>query len=161
MWHSLPSAFTATLGRNGASHCPGHLGSIVGVLPPCLRSRSLLPLTIGTGPLGRAVESVLSQGFEDFELLVVDDGSSDQTDQVLEGFAGDGRLRVWKTANCGVSLARNLAIRQATGEWIAFLDSDDRWLPDKLSAQFDYLRDRGQIKIVHAEENLDSTRGQG
>ena len=102
--------------------------------------------------IGRAVASVVSQDFGDFELLVVDDGSTDQTHRVLEGFAGDGRLRMWKTANCGVSRARNLAIRQARGEWIAFLDSDDRWLPDKLRAQFDYLRDRGQIKIVHAEE---------
>jgi glycosyltransferase involved in cell wall biosynthesis len=84
--------------------------------------------------LGETVASVLSQSFTDFEALVVDDGSSDATAEVALASA-DSRLRVLKTANGGVSRARNTGIAAAKGELIAFLDSDDIWEPDKLERQ--------------------------
>ena len=80
-----------------------------------------------------AVESVLRQRCRDFELIVVNDGSTDATGEVLAPYSG--RLRYLHQDNQGVSQARNAGIRAATGEWIAFLDSDDRWTDDYLATQ--------------------------
>lgn len=86
--------------------------------------------------LGRAIVSVLGQTYRDIELIVVDDGSVDGTDKLLQTFT-DPRLRyVRQTQNRGVSAARNRGISEARGEWLAFLDSDDEWLPQKLERQF-------------------------
>lgn len=89
----------------------------------------------------RAIESVLAQTFADFELLVVDDGSTDDTPGVLaELQAGNpARMRVFSQPNKGVSAARNLGLTQARGSLFALLDSDDSWLPQKLERQVTYL----------------------
>lgn len=79
------------------------------------------------------VRSVLDQTFSDLEVILVDDGSTDGTVARLEKF-GD-RIRVERQGNGGVAKARNTGVRIATGEWIAFLDADDLWLPDKLERQ--------------------------
>lgn len=82
--------------------------------------------------LGRALQSVLHQTYVDWEVIVVDNHSEDNTDEVIARFA-DPRIRVFKIHNNGVIAAsRNLGIRMARGEWIAFLDSDDCWYPAKL-----------------------------
>src|ERR1700728_4898735 len=83
--------------------------------------------------IAASVESVLAQSFQDFELIVVDDGSTDETQQVLARF-GD-RIRVIRQDNGGVSAARNAGMRVARGSWIAFQDSDDTWRPEKLQTQ--------------------------
>lgn len=85
-----------------------------------------------------AVESVLSQTHGDIEVLVVDDGSTDNTADVIEGL--DKRIRYMRQANAGVSAARNTGLEAARGEYIAFLDSDDAWLPWKIEAQLSVLR---------------------
>lgn len=79
----------------------------------------------------RAVESVLAQSFRDFELIVVDDGSSDGTEEALQGL--DDRLRYLRRERGGVEKARNFGTSEARGTLIAFLDDDDRWLPDHLA----------------------------
>lgn len=83
--------------------------------------------------IGRAVESVLAQTLPADEIIVVDDGSTDDTADVVKSF-GD-KVRFIQQAHGGASVARNTAINAATGEWIAFLDADDEWLPQKLEKQ--------------------------
>ena len=89
--------------------------------------------------LPRAMESVLSQSYENLELIVVDDGSTDNTREVVNAYQ-DARIRYMRTpSNRGVAAARNAGIRRASGEYIAFQDSDDKWLPGKLEKQMQVL----------------------
>ena len=93
-------------------------------------------------PLKRAIESVLSQQFEDFELIVVDDASTDDTEAIVERF-DDSRVRYLShRTNRGGSAARNTGIDASEGKFVAFLDDDDEWLPHKLSRQVDRLETR-------------------
>ena len=85
-----------------------------------------------------------------FEVIVVDDGSSDDTNTMInEAFPS---VRYYHLENSGVSNARNVGIDHATGDWLAFLDSDDEWLPHKLSRQVDALSSDEKHKICHTEE---------
>jgi len=85
--------------------------------------------------IGRAIRSVLSQSFQDFELIIVDDGSTDNTEKVVEGFP-DERLRyIRHDKNRGACAAMNTGIREARGDFIAFLDADNEWFPEKLEKQ--------------------------
>jgi glycosyltransferase involved in cell wall biosynthesis len=94
--------------------------------------------------LARAVDSALAQTLGDIEVLVVDDGSTDGTRALVEGWA-DPRVRyLAHDANRGVSAARNTGVEAARGEYVAFLDSDDEWLPRKLDRQLSVLEDRGE-----------------
>jgi glycosyltransferase involved in cell wall biosynthesis len=90
----------------------------------------------------RAIESVLAQTVTDLEVIVVDDGSSDDTGKVLGQRFGD-RIRYYPQVNQGASVARNRGVEQARGEWIAFLDSDDLWEKEKLEWQFKALEQFG------------------
>ncbi|MDR7376893.1 hypothetical protein J2X19_001551 [Rhodoferax ferrireducens] len=93
----------------------------------------LIPLYNKQACVGLTLQSVLAQTFTDFEILVVDDGSTDDGSKVVEFIArNDGRIRLIQQKNAGVSAARNLGISEAKGEWIAFLDADDWWHPNHL-----------------------------
>jgi glycosyltransferase involved in cell wall biosynthesis len=94
----------------------------------------ILPTYNRAQTLGRAIESVLNQTFFDFELIVVDDGSEDQTGRVLSRYAGRSNVRVVSTPHRGCSAARNTGIGLAKGRYLAFQDSDDEWQPHKLAA---------------------------
>ncbi|MBI9111508.1 glycosyltransferase family A protein [Maridesulfovibrio ferrireducens] len=89
--------------------------------------------------LCRALRSALVQSFTDFECLIVNDGSTDDTVQVLTEFT-DVRMRVLFQENRGVSAARNFAIKESKGKYIALLDSDDEWLPKKLEMQLAFMK---------------------
>lgn len=97
-----------------------------------------------------AIDSVIAQTFQDFELIVVDDGSEDNTAELLADYGC--AIQAIRQANAGVSAARNAGIRAAGGEFIAFLDSDDRWLPDKLQVQTAYFNTHPAAVICQTEE---------
>lgn len=99
--------------------------------------------------LGRALQSVLNQTYNNYEIIVIDDGSTDDTLLTLTDFPS---VQYIKQDNRGVSAARNVGIEQANGEWIALLDSDDEWIPNKLDLQISYLAANPNIKCVHGEE---------
>lgn len=93
-----------------------------------------------------AVESVTRQTFKDYEIIVVDDGSFDGTDNLLKQFLNI--LNYIKKDNAGPASARNAGIKAAKGKYIAFLDADDEWLPHKLSAQVDFLESNDNYSMV-------------
>jgi glycosyltransferase involved in cell wall biosynthesis len=99
----------------------------------------------------RAVSSVLDQTFKDFEVIVIDDGSSDETVDLLEGFR-DRITIISHPENLGVSAARNSGIRASRSPFIAFLDSDDYWLPEKLETQVRYFRENPDAIACQTEE---------
>lgn len=88
----------------------------------------------------RAIESALTQGHEPIEVLVIDDGSQDGTREFIrERYGNDPRVRYFYKENAGVASARNVGIRESRGEFVAFLDSDDEWLPGKIALQLEGL----------------------
>lgn len=90
------------------------------------------------------IESVLAQSYTTWELIIVDDCSNDNTDDVVNPYLTDGRIHYIKNdINSGAAVSRNRALREAKGKWIAFLDSDDLWEPDKLQKQISFMRDNG------------------
>jgi glycosyltransferase involved in cell wall biosynthesis len=101
----------------------------------------IIPTFNRAGSVVRAITSVLDQTFKDFEIIVIDDGSSDGTEEALARFGRQIRYHA-HPSNQGVSAARNTGIRLSIGPLIAFLDSDDYWLPEKLHSQVDFFRHR-------------------
>jgi glycosyltransferase involved in cell wall biosynthesis len=101
------------------------------------------------------IESVLSQSHTHWELLFVDDASTDDTAAIVRSFH-DARIRYFRNGrNCGAAVCRNLALREAKGRWIAFLDSDDCWLPDKLERQIRFMEGNGYHFSYHRYEEMD------
>jgi len=101
--------------------------------------------------LARAIDSVRAQTFAAWELIIVDDGSTDDTDSVCRRYLTDPRVRCQRIENQGVSAARNQGMRLARSQWFAFLDSDDAWMPAKLEKQFEKIAATGDW-ICHTDE---------
>lgn len=102
--------------------------------------------------LERAIESVLKQKYRNFNLYIVDDGSSDETPQLMTKYSGHSQVHYLRQDNKGVSAARNLGIKSSSAPWIAFLDSDDEWLAHKLSTQIDFISRNPKCRFVHSNE---------
>jgi len=100
--------------------------------------------------LKEAIDSVLAQDYKDFELIVVDDGSTDNTREILDSYGRD--IIVLRQTNQGVSAARNRGIAEARGRLVAFLDSDDIWLPRKLLRQVDFFNSTPAAVVNQTEE---------
>jgi len=96
-----------------------------------------------------ALDSVFGQTFRDFEVIVVNDGSPDDTAEVLRPLAEAGKIRYFEQPNGGQAAARNRGLREARGEFIAYLDDDDLWPPDKLEWQVEALRAGGDLLVVY------------
>ena len=111
----------------------------------------IIPTHNRLGMVLRAVDSVLNQSFKDFELLVVDDGSTDSTDFFLKHI-NDPRLHYFKTSHRGVAHARNFGVKHSQHEWICFLDSDDVWRRHKLSEQIRFHITRPEVLISQTDD---------
>jgi glycosyltransferase involved in cell wall biosynthesis len=95
-----------------------------------------------------AVESVLAQTWQDFEILVIDDGSTDETARVMHRY--EAPVRYIRQANGGVAVARNRGIAESRGRYVAFLDADDTWLPHKLERQMETLRQQPHYRACYS-----------
>ena len=112
----------------------------------------IIPTFNRAGVVLQAVASVLSQNYEPLELVVVDDGSTDDTTSKLAPLAISGQLKLLAQPNRGVSAARNAGILATTGPLIAFLDSDDQWLMGKIQAQVDFFHKNPNAVLVQTQE---------
>ncbi len=114
----------------------------------------IMPVYDGAAYLKEAVESVLHQTFDSWELIIVDDGSEDNSYEIADTFRKEDRrihlLQHENGSNKGVSASRNLGIQQAKGEWIALLDADDRWFTDKLQKQAKIIEKNGQLTMIYS-----------
>ena len=94
--------------------------------------------------ISQSIQSVLNQTHVDWELIIVDDCSTDNTDEIVAQYLQDERIKYLKNeTNSGAALSRNRALREAKGKWIAFLDSDDLWEPQKLEKQIAFMQNNG------------------
>jgi glycosyltransferase involved in cell wall biosynthesis len=102
--------------------------------------------------IARALDSILQQSYQCWEAIVVDDGSTDDSMEVVEAYArSDSRIHVVRLGQRrGAQAARNAGIRAAQGAWIAFLDSDDQWLPDSLDVRLQKAREK-KVHVVHSD----------
>ncbi|PWH86971.1 glycosyltransferase family 2 protein [Brumimicrobium oceani] len=117
----------------------------------------VIPLYNKEASITATIQSVLNQTFDDFEIVIVNDGSTDKSVEVVEGIK-DPRIRLINQENQGVSAARNKGIAQAKNDWIAFLDGDDIWLPEKLMVLNEAIKKHPQVKwLIHA---FDTVRNQ-
>lgn len=111
------------------------MNDLVSIIMPSYNTASFISET---------VKSVLAQTYENWELIIVDDCSSDNTDETVSQFLSDSRIHYFKNEkNSGAAVSRNRALREAKGKWIAFLDSDDLWTPDKLQKQLSFMKENG------------------
>ena len=111
----------------------------------------VIPTLDRSALLERAINSVLAQSLPVDEIIVVDNGSNDGTLNMLSNFFPT--VRVIFERKRGVSSARNKGIKASTGDWVALLDSDDEWLPEKLEKQFDtYFRHKKELRFIHTNE---------
>ncbi|MBO4908227.1 MAG: glycosyltransferase [Lachnospiraceae bacterium] len=109
----------------------------------------IIPTYNRAGTIEKAIKSVLDQTFEDFTLIVVDDCSSDDTEKVVANIPDERIVYHRLSENKGAAGARNEGARLATTEFIAFQDSDDAWLPDKLEKQMKYMEDHPEAGMVY------------
>ena len=132
--------------------------SLDGVTP--IKVSVVIPTYNGLKFLPETIASVMAQTFQEFELLLIDDGSSDGTAEWVAQFnqaqsintashETNHQIRFFQQQRGGVSAARNLGIQHAVGEFVAFLDADDLWVPTKLARQVDYLMQHPQVGLVH------------
>ena len=113
----------------------------ISVVVPCFNAERYI---------ATAIESVLKQDWPSLEVIVVDDGSTDGSAERVRGLCrAHANVRLFEQANAGVAAARNHGLRQASGEWIAFLDADDLWLPGKLQAQWSLLQSRPDARMAY------------
>jgi glycosyltransferase involved in cell wall biosynthesis len=119
----------------------------------------IIPVYNGQKTIRETIESVLNQTFKDFELIVINDGSQDATLEIISSVP-DCRLKVFSYPNAGQAASRNRGFSHSTGEFIAFLDADDLWTPDKLEAQLKALQNNPQAAVAYSWTNCIDESGQ-
>lgn len=104
----------------------------------------IMPFYNAENYIEASIKSVLAQTYKNWELIIVDDCSVDNTEEIVKTFLSDKRIRLLKNErNSGAAVSRNYALREAKGRWIAFLDSDDIWKPEKLEHQLKFMKEKG------------------
>lgn len=126
---------------------------LVSIVVPAYNAERYISATIG---------SVQAQTFTDWEMIIINDGSNDQTEEVIFAFLFDNRIKYFAQQNTGVSIARNNGIKKASGKYIAFLDADDAWEPGNLEQKVNLLESDPAIDWVfsdmyYADEHLNRT----
>lgn len=118
---------------------------------------SIIMPSFNTGKyITETIESVLAQSYKNWELIIVDDCSSDNTDEIVSTYLSDDRIHYLKNEkNRGAAFSRNTALRAAKGKWIAFLDSDDLWMPEKLEKQLSFMKSNGYFFSYTDYEEID------
>lgn len=127
-----------------------------------VRFSVIIPVFNGAAFIGRAIDSVLAQTWPAHEIIVVDDGSTDSTAEVVKAY-GD-RVRLLQQRNAGVSAARNTGANAASGNWLAFLDADDWFYPERLQRHADFLHDVPKLDFLTGDYDYrrpDGTRISG
>ncbi|MFH7025644.1 MAG: glycosyltransferase [Heteroscytonema crispum UTEX LB 1556] len=109
----------------------------------------IIPVYNGEKTICKTIESVLNQTFTDLELIVVNDGSQDSTLDIVKSIS-DSRLQLFLYPNAGQAISRNRGIKQASGEYISFIDADDLWTPDKLECQLAALQDHPEASVAYS-----------
>lgn len=109
----------------------------------------VIPVYNGEKTIQETIDSVLKQSFGDFELLVINDGSTDETLEIISNIR-DERLKVFSYANAGLAASRNRGTSLATGEYISFIDADDLWTPDKLELQLKALQEHPEAAVAYS-----------
>jgi glycosyltransferase involved in cell wall biosynthesis len=109
----------------------------------------VIPVYNGEKTIRETLDSVFAQTFQDWELIISNDGSSDRTLELIEAIS-DPRLQIISDTNAGLSVSRNRGIKIATGEYISFLDADDLWSPDKLEAQLQALEKHPEAAVAYS-----------
>ncbi len=122
-----------------------------------MRVSVVIPTYNRAADLKRAIESVFAQTYPVAEIIVVDDGSTDNTQQMIADFSGPVRYVYQK--NAGPAAARNRGIRMASGEWVAFLDSDDWWFPEKIRLQVEAAERDPRVALVYTSACIVSPDG--
>jgi glycosyltransferase involved in cell wall biosynthesis len=109
----------------------------------------IIPAYNAEKTIQETIESVLDQTFQDFELIVINDGSTDRTLEIISSFT-DSRLQVFSFPNSGAQKSRNVGLSKSSGEYIAFLDADDLWNPDKLELQLKALKENPEAAVAYS-----------
>ena len=122
----------------------------------------IVPAFNAENTVAETLDSILSQTFSDFEVIVINDCSNDRTIEVLTSYSErDNRIKVYSNAvNSGVSFSRNFGVKTASSEWIAFLDSDDKWREDKLEKQLGLLEEYPDASLIYTGSSFMDENGQ-
>ena len=119
----------------------------------------IIPVYNGEKTIRETVNSVLKQTFTDFELIIINDGSNDRTLEIVSSIE-DSRIKIFSYPNAGLAASRNRGITHAASEFIAFLDADDLWTPDKLEAQLQALQKDTQVAVAYSWSDCIDESGQ-
>lgn len=123
------------------------INGLVSIITPCFNGQKYIAETI---------ESVLAQTYEKWEMIIVDDGSTDDSMQVIEAYANkDNRIHFYKQKNAGSAVARNNGIGHANGQYIALLDADDLWRPNFLQSQIDFMKRKKAVCVTCTYGRID------
>ncbi len=121
---------------------------MISIIIPAYNSAKYLPETI---------DSILAQGMRDYEIIIIDDGSTDNTREVIDKF--NAKIKYIYQKQKGAAAARNRGIRNSRGDYIAFLDADDIWLPQKIRLQMQYFNNNPEISIIYTDAQVFDERG--